>query len=301
MQLGPQILLAAGGQLLDPAELAAPPAAAPKRTKISAMVQVCAAVMAAQSARPGALNMPGSGALAAAAGPKGKGSEGAMQDRPLRCQHGRRWSQSARARWCCISWRSGGRLAVPGPKSDRAAPSWRGWVAQKSAAHHAMVPMQLNKHCHSRDLAARIPAMYFALHWPIVALFTRMRNIFCHLTVDRAQRQHELSALSSQLKNRRQKKITSPHVARHAVQAMACAIRTTKEDDALLDCDMVRYKQVRAVARQKAGFARQPGRCWGNACRAGELHGLHPATARALLGGCLDRDGSPGRRFYQRR
>ena len=46
-----------------------------------------------------------------------------------------------------------------------------------------MVPMQLNKHCHSRDLAARIPAIYFALHWPIVALFTRIRNIFCHLTV----------------------------------------------------------------------------------------------------------------------
>ena len=55
MQLGPQILLAAGGQLLDPAELAAPPAAAPKRTKISAMVQVCAAGIAAQSALPGAL------------------------------------------------------------------------------------------------------------------------------------------------------------------------------------------------------------------------------------------------------
>jgi len=30
--------------------------------------------------------MPGSGALAAAAGPKGKGSGGAMQGRPLRCQ-----------------------------------------------------------------------------------------------------------------------------------------------------------------------------------------------------------------------
>ena len=158
----------------------------PKRTKSSAMVKVCAAVMAAQSARPGALDMPGSGALAAAAGPKGKGSEGAMQDRPLRCQHGRRWSQSARARWRCISWRSGGRLAVPGPKSDRAAPSWRGWVARKSAAHPAMVPMQLHRHRHSRDLAVRIPAIYFALHWPIVALFTRMRNIFCHLTVDRA-------------------------------------------------------------------------------------------------------------------
>ena len=43
------------------------------------MVKVCAAVMAAQSARPGALGMPGSGALAAAAGPKGKGSGGAMQ------------------------------------------------------------------------------------------------------------------------------------------------------------------------------------------------------------------------------
>ena len=40
------------------------------------MVKVCAAVMAAQSARPGALGMPGSGALAAAAGPKGKGSGG---------------------------------------------------------------------------------------------------------------------------------------------------------------------------------------------------------------------------------
>ena len=32
-----------------------PPAAAPKRTKISAMVQVCAAGIAAQSALPGAL------------------------------------------------------------------------------------------------------------------------------------------------------------------------------------------------------------------------------------------------------
>ena len=40
--------------------------------------------MAAQSARPDA---PGSGALAAAAGPKGKGKGDAMQDRPLRCQH----------------------------------------------------------------------------------------------------------------------------------------------------------------------------------------------------------------------
>ena len=37
-----------------------------------------------------------SGALTAAAGPKGKGSGDAMQDRPLRCQHGRRWSQSGR-------------------------------------------------------------------------------------------------------------------------------------------------------------------------------------------------------------
>ena len=35
-------------------------------------------------------SMPGSGALAAAAGPKGKGLGGAMQGRPLRCQHGRR-------------------------------------------------------------------------------------------------------------------------------------------------------------------------------------------------------------------
>ena len=34
--------------------------------------------------------------LAAAAGPKGKGSRGAMQGRPLRCQHGRQWSQSGR-------------------------------------------------------------------------------------------------------------------------------------------------------------------------------------------------------------
>ena len=97
-------------------------------------------------------------------GPRARARGAPMQDRPLRCQHGRRWSQSARARWRCISWRSGGRLAVPGPKSDRAAPSWRGWVARKSAAHHAMVPMQLHRHRHSRDLAARIPAIYFALH-----------------------------------------------------------------------------------------------------------------------------------------
>ena len=151
--------------------------AVPKRTKSSAMVKVCAAVMAAQSARPGALNMPGSGALAAAAGPKGKGSGGAMQGRPLRCQHGRRWSQSARARWCCISWRSGGRLAVPGPKSDRAAPSWRGWVAQKSAAHHAMVPMQLNKHCHSRDLAERWRLAYCIILWPLYSLHNGKRPV----------------------------------------------------------------------------------------------------------------------------
>ena len=68
-------------------------AAVPKRAKSSAMVQVCAAVMAAQSARPGALRH---GALVAAAGPKGKGSRGAIQGRPLRCQHGRQWSQSGR-------------------------------------------------------------------------------------------------------------------------------------------------------------------------------------------------------------
>ena len=109
-------------------------------------------------------NMPRSGALAAAAGPKGKGSGGAMQGRPLRCQHGRRWSQSGRGWQGYILWHLRGCQSAPGSKSDRAAPSWRGWVAQKSAAHHAMVPMQLHKHCHSRDLAARIPAIYFALH-----------------------------------------------------------------------------------------------------------------------------------------
>ena len=179
MQLGPQILLAAGGQLLDPAvSLLRLRRQHPSARKSRRWCR-CALRGSQRKAHCQARsNMPRSGALAAAAGPKGKGSGGAMQGRPLRCQHGRRWSQSARARWCCISWRSGGRLAVPGPKSDRAAPSWRGWVAQKSAAHHAMVPMQLNKHRHSRDLAARIPAIYFALHWPIVALFTRMRNIF---------------------------------------------------------------------------------------------------------------------------
>ena len=129
--------------------------------------------------------MPRSGALAAAAGPKGKGSGGAMQGRPLRCQHGRRWSQSARARWCCISWRSGGRLAVPGPKSDRAAPSWRGWVAQKSAAHHAMVPMQLNKHCHSRDLAERWRLAYCIILWPLYSQSYRHGNNSCHLGLAR--------------------------------------------------------------------------------------------------------------------
>ena len=115
--------------------------------------------------------------MAAAAGPKGKGSGGAMQGRPLRCQHGRRWSQSARARWRCISWRSGGRLAVPGPKSDRAAPSWRGWVAQKSAAHHAMVPMQLHKHCHSRDLAERWRLAYCIILWPLYSLRNGKRPV----------------------------------------------------------------------------------------------------------------------------
>ena len=137
---------------------------------------------AAQSARPDA---PRSGALAAAAGPKGKGSGDAMQDRPLRCQHGRRWSQSARARWRCISWRSGGRLAVPGPKSDRAAPSWRGWVAQKSAAHHAMVPMQLHKHCHSRDLAERWQLAYCIIPWPLYSQSYRHGNNSCHLGLAR--------------------------------------------------------------------------------------------------------------------
>ena len=33
------------------------------------------------------------------------------------------------------------------------------------------------------ELAARIPAIYFALHLRIVALFMRMRNISCHRTV----------------------------------------------------------------------------------------------------------------------
>ena len=108
-----------------------------------------------------------------------------MQGRPLRCQHGRRWSQSARARWCCISWRSGGRLAVPGPKSDRAAPSWRGWVAQKSAAHHAMVPMQLNKHCHSRDLAERWRLAYCIILWPLYSQSYRHGNNSCHLGLAR--------------------------------------------------------------------------------------------------------------------
>ena len=106
-----------------------------------------------------------------------------MQGRPLRCQHGRRWSQSARARWCCISWRSGGRLAVPGPKSDRAAPSWRGWVAQKSAAHHAMVPMQLNKHCHSRDLAERWRLAYCIILWPLYSLRNGQRPRMCRILV----------------------------------------------------------------------------------------------------------------------
>jgi hypothetical protein len=106
-----------------------------------------------------------------------------MQGRPLRCQHGRRWSQSARARWCCISWRSGGRLAVPGPKSDRAAPSWRGWVAQKSAAHHAMVPMQLHKHCHSRDLAERWRLAYCIILWPLYSLRNGQRPRMCRILV----------------------------------------------------------------------------------------------------------------------
>ena len=149
-----------------------PPAAAPKRTKISAMVQVCAAGIAAQSTLPGALQHAEEWRVGGCGRAQGQGlgrRHGAMQGRPLRCQHGRRWSQSARARWCCISWRSGGRLAVPGPKSDRAAPSWRGWVAQKSAAHHAMVPMQLHKHCHSRDLAERWRLAYCIILWPLFA------------------------------------------------------------------------------------------------------------------------------------
>ena len=32
-------------------------------------------------------------------------------------------------------------------------------------------------------LGGRIAGFLAALHWPIVALFTRMQNIFCHLTV----------------------------------------------------------------------------------------------------------------------
>ena len=59
MQLGPHILLAAGGQLLDPAELLRrlrrQQGLVPKGTKSSAMVQLGTAVMAAQSAWPGAL------------------------------------------------------------------------------------------------------------------------------------------------------------------------------------------------------------------------------------------------------
>ena len=184
MQLGPQILLAAGGQLLDPAELAA---ASGGSTQAHENLGDGAGVRCGdRSAKHTARRAPTCRGVARwrlRPGPKGKGSGGAMQGRPLRCQHGRRWSQSARARWCCISWRSGGRLAVPGPKSDRAAPSWRGWVARKSAAHHAMVPMQLHKHCHSRDLAERWRLTYCIILWPLYSLRNGQRRRMCRILV----------------------------------------------------------------------------------------------------------------------
>jgi hypothetical protein len=97
---GPQILLTAGGQLLDLAELLRrlrwQQGLRPSARKARRWCRC--ALRGSQRKAHGQVrsNMPGSGALAAAAGPKGKGSRGAMQGRPLRCQHGRRWSQSGR-------------------------------------------------------------------------------------------------------------------------------------------------------------------------------------------------------------
>ena len=97
MQLGPQILLAAGGQLLDPAELAAASGGSTQaHENLGDGTGVRCGDRSAKHTARRAPTMPRSGALAAAARPKGKGSGGAMQGRPLRCQHGRRWSQSGR-------------------------------------------------------------------------------------------------------------------------------------------------------------------------------------------------------------
>ena len=146
-------------------------------------------VMAAQSGRPDA---PGSGALAAAAGPKGKSSGDAMQDRPLRCQHGRQWSQSARARWRCISWRSGGRLAVPGPKSDRAGSRWRPHHTRKSRAARAMTPVLQDKHHHSTDLAELVPTniLHYYLLFYCALCGKRPRTCRISLGGPQERRQH---------------------------------------------------------------------------------------------------------------
>ena len=74
-------------------------------------------------------------------------------------------------------------LGRPGPKSGSAGSRWRPQHTRNSRAARAMTPVLQDKPRHQIDLAARIPAIYFALHWPIVALFTRIRNISCHRIV----------------------------------------------------------------------------------------------------------------------
>ena len=100
MQLGPHILLEAGGRLLDPAELLRrlrrQQGLVPKGTKSSAIVQLGTAVMAAQSAWPGALWHAWEWRVGGCGRAQGQGLGGRHADRPLRCQHGRRWSQSGR-------------------------------------------------------------------------------------------------------------------------------------------------------------------------------------------------------------
>ena len=91
--------------------------------------------------------------------------------------------------WCHLDGCSGSRDGNLVALRAAGAPSTR----ENSRAARTMTPVLQDKRLHSTVLAARIPAIYFALYWPIVALFTRMRNIFCHLIVAAAKRPLNLS------------------------------------------------------------------------------------------------------------
>ena len=113
------------------------------------------------------------------------------------------WSRPGRLRGHCrwsakCSVMMGGQLVSSrrligrsGPKSGSAGSSWRPQLTQISAAPQTLAPVLQDKPRHSTDLVELCSPILLSLHWPTASLFTRIRNIFCHLIVAPARRQKE--------------------------------------------------------------------------------------------------------------